>query len=112
MSIGSCSLRRPSSTRWLEFPGRSKEQVQKRKQGVGRACSSMAIPSGQHNSLSTPAFPGNHLIERLAPVWFWGVRPLVAGERIAKGDRDIKVEILGNAQDGLGLLWFPHRSDA
>ena len=60
----------------------------------------------------TPMFPENHLIERLASVWFWSVRLLVAGERIAKGDGDIEVEILGNTQDGFGLLRLPHRGDA
>ena len=68
---------------------------------------------------SAPAFPENHLIERLAPVWFWSGRLLGAGERIAKGDGDIKVKVLGNTQDRLGLLRLPvpqtgspHRGDA
>ena len=57
---------------------------------------------------STPTFPENHLIERLAPVWFWRVRLLATGERIAKGDRDIKVEIVGNTEDRFGFLRLPH----
>src|SRR5881396_2633754 len=72
----------------------------------------MALPPSQPGSLSTPTFPEHHLIERLAPVWFWRGRLLAAGERIAEGDGDIKVQVLGNAQDRLGLLRLPHRGDA
>ena len=61
---------------------------------------------------STPTFPENHLIERLAPGWFWSGSLLTAGEGIAKGDRDSKVKVLGNTQDRLGLLRLPHRGDA
>jgi hypothetical protein len=61
---------------------------------------------------STPTFPENHLIERLAPGWFWSGSLLTAGERRAKGDRDSKVKVLGNTQDRPGLLRLPHRGDA
>jgi len=52
-------------------------------------------------------FPENYLIEGFASVCFWSMRLLAAWERMAKGDRDIKVEILENTQDGFGPLCPP-----
>src|SRR5260370_40710943 len=52
---------------------------------------------------STPTFPENHLIERLAPGWVWSGRRLAAGGGIGKGHRDLKLKVLGNTPERPGL---------
>jgi hypothetical protein len=39
------------------------------------------------------------------------MRLLATGERVAKGDHDAKVEIVGNPWDRFGLFRLPHRAD-
>lgn len=55
---------------------------------------------------SIPAFPEHHRVERLAPAWIWSGRMLIVMERIAKGDRDIKVQVLRNPRIALAFSGF------